>query len=316
VLRFVATRVVLLALGLLVAAALIFLTLRVLPGDVAQVVGGTRASAEQVARIRTELGLDRPIPLQFLDWIGGLLHGDLGRSLVTGTPVAAELGAKLTVTLPLAALSLLLGLGLGIPLGVLSAVLHRRVGGFLIAAAAQAIAAVPVVFAGVLLILLLGAWLHLLPVQGFPLDGWQQPGRAVASLVLPALTIGIVEGAVVLRFTRSATLEALGQDHVRTAAAKGMTLTRALLTHGLPGVLLSVISVVGLEIAALLVGAVIVETLFQLPGVGRMLVTDVANRDLVKVQSELLVLTGLILVVGMLVDVVHRVLDPRLRERA
>jgi peptide/nickel transport system permease protein len=315
VLRFVATRVVLLALGLLVAAALIFLTLRVLPGDVAQVIGGTQASAEQVARIRTELGLDRPVPLQFADWVGGLLHGDLGRSLVTGTPVATELGAKLAVTLPLAALSLVLGLGLGIPLGVLSAVLHRRVGGFLIAAAAQAVAAVPVVFAGVLLILLLGAWLHLLPVQGFPLDGWRQPGRAIAALILPALTIGIVEGAVVLRFTRSATLEAIGQDHVRTAAAKGMTLTRALVTHGLPGVLLSVISVIGLEIAALLVGAVIVESLFQLPGVGRMLVTDVANRDLVKVQSELLVLTGLILVVGAVVDVLHRLLDPRLRER-
>jgi peptide/nickel transport system permease protein len=315
VLRFIATRVVLLVLGLLVAAALIFLTLRVLPGDVAQVVGGTRASAEQVARIRTELGLDRPVAVQFLDWIGGILRLDLGRSLVTGTPVAGELGAKLAVTLPLAALSLVLGLGLGIPLGVLSAVLHRRVGGFLIAAAAQAVAAVPVVFAGVLLVLLLGAWLHLLPVQGFPLDGWRQPGRAIASLILPALTIGIVEGAVVLRFTRSATLEALGQDHVRTAAAKGMTLTRALITHGLPGVLLSVIAVIGLEIAALLVGAVIVESLFQLPGVGRMLVTDVANRDLVKVQSELLVLTGMILVVGAVVDVLHRVLDPRLRER-
>jgi len=316
VLRFVAIRVALLVLGLLVAAVLIFLTLRVLPGDVAQVIGGTRATAEQVARIRTGLGLDRPIPVQFLDWIGGVLHGDLGRSLITGTPVATELGAKLAVTLPLAGLSLVLGLGLGIPLGVLSAVLHRRVGGFLIAAAAQAVAAVPVVFAGVLLVLLLGAWLHLLPVQGFPLDGWREPGRAFASLILPALTIGVVEGAVVLRFTRSATLEALGQDHVRTAAAKGMTMTRALVTHGLPGVLLSVIAVIGLEIAALLVGAVIVESLFQLPGVGRMLVTDVANRDLEKVQSELLVLTGLILVVGAVVDVLHRVLDPRLREQA
>jgi peptide/nickel transport system permease protein len=316
VLRFLATRVVLLLVGLLVAAALIFATLRVLPGDVAQVVGGTQASAEQVARIRTQLGLDQPVIGQFLDWIGGLAHLDLGRSLVTGTPVAAELGQKLTVTLPLAGLSLLFGLGLGIPLGVVSAILHRRTGGFLLSAAAQLVAAVPVVFAGVLLILLLGSWLRLLPVQGFPLDGWGAPGRALASLILPALTIGIVEGAVVLRFTRSATLDALGQDHVRTAAAKGMTLTRALVTHGLPGVLLSVISVIGIEIAALLVGAVVVETLFQLPGVGRMLVTDVANRDLVKVQSELLVITGLILVVGTVVDVLHRVIDPRQREAA
>lgn len=313
-LRFVVTRVVLLLAGLLVAAALIFAVLRVLPGDVAQIVGGTQASAEQVTRIRTQLGLDRPVAAQFLDWIGGLLRLDLGRSLVTGTPVATELAQKLEVTLPLAALSLLFGLGFGIPLGVVAAVLHRRAGGFLIAVIAQAVAAVPVVFAGVLLILLLGAWLHLLPVQGFPQDGWQQPGRALASLILPALTIGLVEGAIVLRFTRSATLEALGQDHVRTAAAKGMTLTRALVTHGLPGVLLSVVSVIGLEIASLLVGAVVVESLFQLPGVGRMLIADVGNRDLVKVQSELLVLTGLILVVGAVVDVVHRAIDPRQRE--
>ncbi|RIX30433.1 ABC transporter permease [Amnibacterium setariae] len=315
-LRFLATRVALLLLGLLVAAVLIFAVLRVLPGDVAQVVGGTQASAAQVARIRSELGLDRPVVLQFLDWIGGVARLDLGRSLVTGSPVAAELGQKLEVTLPLAGLSLLFGLGLGLPLGVLSAVLHRRAGGFLIAAAAQLLAAVPVVFAGVLLILLLGSWLHLLPVQGFPLDGWRQPGRAFASLILPALTIGVVEGAVVLRFTRSATLEALGQDHVRAAAARGMTLNRALVVHGLPGVLLSVVSVIGLEIAALLVGAVVVEQLFQLPGVGRMLVADVGNRDLVKVQSELLVLTGLILVVGAVVDVVHRLVDPREREAA
>ena len=314
--RFLATRLLVMLVGLLLAAVVIFAVLRVLPGDVAQVVGGTQASAAQVARIRAELGLDRPLPVQFLDWIGGVLRLDLGRSLVTGTPVATELGQKLEVTLPLAALSLLLGLGLGIPLGVAAGVLHRRAGGFLIAAAAQLVAAVPIVFAGVLLILLLGAWLHLLPVQGFPLDGWREPGRAVSALILPALTIGVVEGAVVLRFTRSATLEALGQDHVRAAAARGMTRTRALLVHGLPGVLLSVVSVIGIEIAALLVGAVVVEQLFQLPGVGRMLVTDVGNRDLVKVQSELLVLTGLILVVGAVVDVVHRLVDPRERGTA
>jgi len=316
VVRFLATRLLVMLVGLLLAAVVIFAVLRVLPGDVAQVVGGTQASAAQVARIRAELGLDRPLPVQFLDWIGGVLRLDLGRSLVTGTPVATELGQKLEVTLPLAALSLLLGLGLGIPLGVAAGVLHRRAGGFLIAAAAQLVAAVPIVFAGVLLILLLGAWLHLLPVQGFPLDGWREPGRAVSALILPALTIGVVEGAVVLRFTRSATLEALGQDHVRAAAARGMTRTRALLVHGLPGVLLSVVSVIGIEIAALLVGAVVVEQLFQLPGVGRMLVTDVGNRDLVKVQSELLVLTGLILVVGAVVDVVHRLVDPRERGTA
>ena len=314
--RFLITRIALLVVGLAVASILIFLTLRVLPGDVAQVIGGTQASPAQVAALRADLGLDRPIWQQYLDWAGGILHFDLGRSLITHTPVADELGQKLQVTLPLAGLSLLFGLVLGVPLGVVSALRHRTVGGFVLSAAAQAIAAVPVVFAGVLLIVLLALTLKLLPTQGFPLDGWAEPGRALQALILPALTIALVEGAVVLRFTRSAALEALGQDYVRTAASKGMTTTRALVTHGLPNVLLSVVSVLGIQIAGLIVGAVIVEQLFQLPGVGRMLVSDVGNRDFTKVQSELLALTALILIVGTAVDIAHRLIDPRERERA
>jgi len=316
VVRFVLTRIALLVVGLAVASILIFLTLRVLPGDVAQVIGGTQASPAQVAALRSELGLDRPIWVQYGEWIGGVARLDLGRSLVTQTPVAGQLGQKLEVTLPLAGLSLLLGLVIGVPLGVVSALRHRTVGGFILSAAAQTVAAVPVVFAGVLLIVLLALTLKLLPTQGFPLDGWHEPGRSLQALVLPALTIALVEGAVILRFTRSAALEALGQDYVRTAAAKGMTTTRALITHGLPNVLLSVVSVIGIQIAGLIVGAVIVEQLFQLPGVGRMLVSDVGNRDLTKVQSELLALTALILVVGTAVDIVHRLVDPRERERA
>ncbi|GAA4165199.1 ABC transporter permease [Gryllotalpicola daejeonensis] len=314
--RFLLTRIALLVVGLAVASILIFFTLRVLPGDVAQVIGGTQASPAQVAAIRTELGLDRPIWQQYGDWIGGLVRLDLGRSLITHTPVADELGQKLQVTLPLAGLSLLFGLVIGVPLGVVSALRHRKVSGFLLSGAAQAVAAVPVVFAGVLLIVVFALTLKALPTQGFPLDGWREPGRALQALILPALTIALVEGAVILRFTRSAALEALGQDYVRTAASKGMTTTRALITHGLPNVLLSVVSVIGIQIAGLIVGAVIVEALFQLPGVGRMLVSDVGNRDFTKVQSELLVLTALILVVGTAVDITHRLIDPRERERA
>ncbi|PZE77243.1 ABC transporter permease [Curtobacterium sp. MCBD17_013] len=314
--RFLVGRLLLLAVGLLVASVIVFAALRVLPGDVAQVVAGTQASAAQVSAVRRQLGLDRPLVVQYLSWIGGVLHGDLGRSLVTGGAVAPQIAQKLAVTLPLAGLSLLFALVLGVPLGVVAAVLRRRPAGVVISIVAQAVAAIPVVWAAMLLVAVFAVRLRLLPTQGFPLDGWHEPGRAFAALVLPALTIGAVEGAVVLRFTRSATLGVLGADHLRTAAAVGLTRRAALLRHGLPSVALTVLAVLGVQIAGLLVGAVLVEQVFALPGVGRMLVTDVGRRDLTKVQSELLVLTGLVLVVGFAVDVAHRLLDPRLREAA
>ncbi|WIB58878.1 ABC transporter permease [Curtobacterium sp. MCLR17_007] len=312
--RFLVGRLLLLVVGLLVASIIVFAVLRVLPGDVAQVVAGTQATPATVAQLRQQLGLDRPVVVQYLDWIGGVLHGDLGRSLVTRGPVAPEIAQKLAVTLPLAGMSLAAALVLGVPLGVLAAVLRRRASGAVITFVAQAVAAVPVVWAALLLVALIAVTLHWLPTQGFPLDGWSEPGRALSSLVLPAVTIGAVEGAVILRFTRSATLSVLDADHLRTAAAVGLTRTQALLRHGLGSVALTVLAVLGVQIAGLLVGAVVVEQVFSLPGVGRMLVTDVGRRDITKVQSELLVLTGLVLLVGFAVDVAHRALDPRQRE--
>jgi peptide/nickel transport system permease protein len=314
VIRYALTRLGLLVVGLVVASALIFVSLRVLPGDVAQLVGGTQASPDQVAALRESLGLNVPLWQQYLAWIGGLLRGDLGTSLLTGTPVVTELLAKAQVTLPLAAMSLVVALVVGIPFGVLSALGRRRAGGTALNVGAQALAAVPVVWAGMMLVVVFAVGLGWLPPQGFPRAGWNDPGAAFRALILPAVTIGVVEGAMLLRFVRSATLQALGQDYVRTAAAKGLTRTRALLRHGLPNVGLSIITVLGLQIAGIIVGAVVVEQLFTLPGVGRMLVADVAARDLPKVQGELLALTGFVLVVGFVVDLLHRVIDPRQRE--
>ncbi|MFT4123324.1 MAG: ABC transporter permease [Microbacteriaceae bacterium] len=315
-LRFLIRRLGLLLAGLLLASMVVFLALRVLPGDVAQVIGGIKATPEQLQAIRESLGLTASPVSQYLDWLTGLLRLDLGDSLVTGSSVSAELAQKLQVTLPLTLLALFVALAIALPLGVVSA-LRAEHGGGAINLAAQALAAVPALWGGLLLILVFGRGVGLvgiLPSQGFPRDGWAQPAAAVQALVLPALALGLVEGATLLRFVRSATLEALGQDYVRTAAAKGLTRTRALLTHGLPNVGLSVISVAALTVAATLTGAVLVESLFNLPGVGRMLVTDVGNRDLPKVQSEILVLTAAVLVIGALVDIAHRLLDPRLRE--
>nr|WP_208382527.1 ABC transporter permease [Microbacterium ulmi] len=310
------TRLALLVLGLFVASAVIFLTLRVLPGDIAQVIAGTNSTPEQVAGIRERLGLDRPLPVQYLDWIGGVFRADLGRSLLTGTPVADELAEKAEVTVPLGILSLVIALAISLPLGVLSAMWRGRAAGTALSVTAQGLAAVPVVWAGMVLVVVFAVWLGWLPAQGFPRAGWDQPALALRSLLLPALTIGIVEGAMLLRFVRSATLQAVGQDYVRTAAAKGLTRDAALIRHGLPNVGLSVITVLGLQIAGIIVGSVVIEQLFGLPGIGRMLVADVANRDLPKVQGELLVLTSFVLIVGFLVDLVHRVIDPRQRESA
>ncbi|WP_431800153.1 ABC transporter permease [Microbacterium kunmingense] len=314
--RYALTRGALLLLGLFVASALIFLTLRVLPGDVAQQIAGTNGTPEQVAAIRENLGLNAPLWAQYTDWIGGVFRGDLGTSLYTGLTVTAELAEKARVTVPLGILSLVFALALSIPLGVLSALRRGRADGTALSVGAQALAAVPVVWAGMMLVVVFAVWLGWLPAQGFPRGGWSQPLDAFRALILPALTIGVIEGAMLLRFVRSATLQAIGQDYVRTAAAKGLTRNAALIRHGLPNVGLSVISVLGLQVAGIVVGAVIIEQLFSLPGIGRMLVADVDARDLPMVQGELLILTGFVLLVGFLVDIVHRLLDPRQRETA
>ncbi|MFK4790677.1 ABC transporter permease [Microbacterium sp. ZW T5_56] len=312
--RFLLTRVALLIVGPLVASILIFLSLRVFPGDVAQLIAGSKGTPEQVAQLREQLGLNAPLWEQYAAWIGGIFRGDLGTSLLTGSAVTDQLAEKAQVTVPLALMSMLVALLVGVPFGVLSALGRGRRSGSSISFIAQALASVPVIWAGMLLVIVFALWLQWLPAQGFPRGGWSHAPRAFASLVLPALTIGVVEGAVLLRFVRSATLQAMTEDYVRTAAAQGLTRTRALVRDGLPNVAISIISILGLQFAGIVVGAVVVEKLFNLPGIGRMLVTDVGNRDLPMVQGEMLTLTVVVLVIGVVMDIVHRLIDPRLRE--
>lgn len=313
-LRYALVRGALLIAGLLVSSAVIFLTLRVFPGDVAQLIAGTQASPAEVEALRESLGLNRPLLAQYTDWIGGILGGDLGTSLLTGASVGEELMLKAQVTVPLGLMAMLVAALIAVPFGILAALLRGRRTGTALSVGAQALAAVPVIWAGMMLIVVFSVWLGWLPPQGFPRTGWSTPVKAVEALLLPALTIGIIEGAMLMRFVRSATLQAASQDFVRTAAAKGLTRTRALILHGIPAVGLSIITVLGLQVAGIIVGSVVIEQLFTLPGIGRMLVADVGTRDLIKVQSELLVLTGFVLVVGFLVDLVHRAIDPRQRE--
>jgi peptide/nickel transport system permease protein len=313
---FVLRRAGLWVLSLLAASVLVFALLRLLSGDIAQVIAGTEATPEQVAQLRAELGTDRPLPVQYLEWIGGVLTGDFGTSPLSGVSVTAELLEKATVTAPLVLGSMLVAVVVAVPLGVVAAVRHRSRLGVGIAALSQLGIAVPALWLGLVLAVVFAVWLRWLPAQGFPTQGWDRPGRAFSSLVLPSITLGLAEGAVLLRFVRSATLGVLHQDFLRTARATGLTRTGALLRHGLRNASLPVVSVLGLQVAALLVGTVVVEAVFNLPGVGGLLLDDVGNRDLVKVQGEVLVITGTVLTIGFLIDLVHRLIDPRLRVRA
>ncbi|RDI60335.1 ABC transporter permease [Nocardia pseudobrasiliensis] len=305
----------LLVLSLALASALIFALLRLLPGDVATTIGGAQATPAQVDAIRAGLGLNRPLHEQYLSWVGGLFHGDFGRSQLNGTSVGSELALKLAVTGPLIIGSLLVAFTVAVPLGAWSAMRHRsRIGG-LMNALSQIGIAVPALWLAMLLILVFAVELKLLPAQGFPVDRWGHPGDAARSLVLPCVTLGLVEGAVLFRFVRSATMGVLYSDYLRTARAKGLPWAQALVRHGFRNAALPVVSVLGLQSATLIVGAVVIERVFTLPGVGSMLLSDVANRDLVKVQGEMLLLIAAILVIGFVVDLIHRLIDPRLEAR-
>ncbi|MEU6670119.1 ABC transporter permease [Streptomyces sp. NPDC046727] len=310
---YVVRRAALLVVSLLAASVLIFLVLRLLPGDIAQTIGGIKATPAQIAAVRQDLGLDRPLAAQYGSWIGGVVTGDFGRSVLDGTSVSGQLAEKFAVTGPLAAGAVVLALAFAVPLGILAAVRRDgRLGG-VVNAFGQLGIALPTLWVGLLLVLVFAVQVRWLPAQGFPVDGWAEPGQALRSLVLPWLTLALSEGAVLLRFVRSAVLDVLHQDWLRTARAKGHTRTGALVRHGLRNAAVPVVSVLGLQIAALVAGAVVVEQVFVLPGVGQMLITDVGNRDLDKVQGEILLLTGAVLVIGFLVDLAHRLIDPRLR---
>ncbi|MFI6980464.1 ABC transporter permease [Embleya sp. NPDC050154] len=311
---FVVRRLGLLVLSLLGASVLTFALLRLLPGDAATSVGGITADSAQLRAIRHDLGLDRPLLVQYWTWLIDVPTGDLGRSQLNGSSVTAELGEKLRVTGPLVIGALVLALVFAVPLGMLAAVRRERRDGTAISVVSQLGIALPTLWVGLVLILLFAVQTPLLPAQGFPVDGWADPGEASRSLVLPTLTLALSEGAVLLRFVRSATLDVLHRDYLRTARAAGRTRTGALLRHGVRNAAGPVLSMLGVQVAALLVGAIVVEKVFTLPGVGSMLVADVGNRDLVKVQGEVMLLVAIVLFVGFLVDVAQRLIDPRLAD--
>ncbi|WP_159796128.1 ABC transporter permease [Puerhibacterium puerhi] len=297
---------------LVVASIVVFLVLRVLPGDTAAVALGVHATPEALAAWRAEHGTDRPLVVQYLDWVGGLLRGDLGTSFVTGRPITPLVADRVQVTLILVGLAMLLALVVAVPLGTLAAVTQRSLWGTLVSGASQVGVAVPNFLVGVLLVSLVAVragWL--------PAGGWVPPAEDPAEfwrhVALPVLALGTVQAAIVTRYVRSAVLEVMREDFLRTARAAGRTRTGALVHHGLRNAGVPVVTVVGVQLAALLVGAVVVERVFVVPGLGSLLVDSVANRDLLAVQSIVMVLVLLVVVVNFLVDALYTVLDPRLR---
>lgn len=314
--RFLGKRLLLFVGALVGLSLLVFALLRILPGDVAAVVAGTNATAERLTSLRAQMGLDKSYAAQYGDWVLGLLHGDLGTSVVSGKAVSAQVSSRASVTFPLIVLSLLIALAIGLPLGC-AAVLTRnvRLRGVFHAAAIVA-GAIPALWGGLLLILLFSkgiGLMGLLPSQGFSDAGWAAPLSAMAALVLPALATGITAGASIMRYTRAAVGDMASSQAVAMAMACGMTRRQAVLRVALRLAIPQLVSVIGLTFAQMVTGVMVVENLFALPGLGSMLVTDVGNRDLTAVQSELFLLAAFFLFLGLLVDLLHRMLDPRLK---
>ncbi len=310
---YVVRRLVLLVVACFVTTVVVFVLLRLLPGDLALVVGGTEASPERIEAIREELGLNRPLAAQYLDWLGSALTGDFGTSALNGESVTSELGDKLTVTAPLVLASTILSVIVAVPLGIVAGARHRKADGVALSAISQLGIALPSFWVGLMLIILFAVQREIFPAQGFPRDGWDDPASAIHSLVLPTITLALAQAAVLLRFVRSATLDVLHQDFIRTARAKGLTRTQALWRHGLRNASIPIISILGVQVASLIAGVVVIERVFTLPGVGQMLVRDVGTRDLEKVQGTVVLIAVVVLVIGFVVDVLHRLADPRLR---
>jgi peptide/nickel transport system permease protein len=311
VIRYLARRFVTLLATLVAASLVVFALLAVLPGKPAQVILGTQATPQSVKILTQQLGLDHPLWRQYVDWIHGLVTFRFGQSYISQLPIGHQIGQALAVTGPLIAFGMLVGALIAVPFGVTAALFRRRTTGALITSASQVGIAVPNFIAGLLLILVFAVKLGWLPASGF--TGWSTNGwLAFKSLVLPAVALGAVEGALLSRYVRSAVLDILRSDYLRTARAKGLTRRQALVRHGFRNGAIPVLTVLGLEIPSLIVGAVVVESVFTLPGIGTLLLQAVANRDLIVVQDVVMLVAVTVLVVNFLVDLSYRVLDPRL----
>ncbi|MDX3805600.1 ABC transporter permease [Bosea thiooxidans] len=310
---YVLRRLVALVLTLLAAALVIFLVLEVLPGDPAAVTLGLNASPEALNALHAEMGLDKPASLRFLLWLRGLATGDLGLSYTYRVPVAQLIAERMAVTLPLAVLAILLAILIGMPLGVLAASRRGKITDAGVMAFAQAGLAIPNFWFGLLLVLVFAVGLGWLPANGFP--GWQAGiGMALKSLAMPALALALPQAAIIARVTRSAMLDTLQEDFVRTARAKGLSEGVTMRRHALRNALIPVVTILGLQFSVLIAGAIIIENVFALPGLGRLVFQAIAQHDLIVVKGLVMLFAGLAILINFAVELLYGLIDPRLRQ--
>ena len=256
--------------------------------------------------------LDRPLVVQYFAWVGGLLTGDLGTSYTYSVPVSRLIAERAGLTLPLALCAIVLSTAIAIPCGVMAAARRGRAGDLGISVAAQLGVAVPNFWFAMLLVLVFAVHLGWLPAGGFP--GWDtDPLGSLKALILPTVALALPQAAILTRVTRSAVLETLGDDQIRTARAKGLTRSQALWRHAVPNALIPVVTIMGLQFSFLIAGTIVIENVFFLPGIGRLIFQAIAQRDLIVVQSLVVVVAGAVVVINFLVDLAYLVLDPRLR---
>ena len=301
-----------LAVTLLFVSLLVFFVVRVLPGDPALVIVGTEGNPEAVHRIREALGLNRPLIVQYLDWMGRALRGDLGRSIQYDVPVASLVASRLSVTLPLTVMAAGFMTLVALPVGVYAATHQRRWGDYLTMIVSQIGVAVPSFWAGLLLVLLFAVHLGWFKSGGF--DGWGQGVLpALKALLLPAIALGLFQFAVLARTTRSAVLEVLREEYVKTARAKGLAERRVLYRHVLRNAMIPILTVAGIQLGQLMAGSIVLESVFYLPGLGRLAIGAISARDLPVVQGVVLFVASVIVTINVAVDLLYGVLDPRIR---
>lgn len=312
---FLARRLVSVLVTLALASVVVFTVLEVLPGDPAQMALGTEAREDTLAALRREMGLDRPVLERYLGWIAGLLVLDFGRSLTYSVPVVSLVADRIQVTAPLAGIAMLMSVVIAVPLGIFAARNHQRVGDYGVMGFAQVGIAIPNFWFGIILILLFAVWLGWFQSGGF--TPWREdPVAALKSLFLPSLALALTEAAILARVTRAAVLDTMREDWVRTARAKGVSETGILYGHVLRNALIPVLTIGGLIFAFLLAGALVIENVFYLPGIGRLVYQGVTQRDVVVVKNVVLLVSAMVVAVNFLVDVLYALVDPRPKARA
>ncbi len=301
------------AVTLIASSIVIFALLEIVPGDPAQLMLGINATPEAVEALREQMGLNQPMLIRYFSWIGGLLIGDFGISYTYSVPVSELVGERLWVSLPLALLALSLSTIIAIPVGLFSASRRGTRTDTSIMALTQLGIAVPNFWFALLMVYLFAIWLQLVPAGGFP--GWDAGIiTGLRSLILPAIALALPQAAILSRVTRSALLDVMGEDYIRTARAKGLTAQAVLWRHALRNALIPVLTIMGLQFAFLLAGTIIIENVFYLPGLGRLIFQAITQRDLIVVESVVVLLVATVIFVNLLVDLTYAVVDPRLRQ--